>query len=418
MKVLVVGADGRSHALAWRLKQCESVSELFIAPGNPGSRKIATPVDIGVNDIAALTAWAKHEGIDLTVVSPEEPLSRGIVDTFRNEGLRIFGPTKSCARLESSKEFSKKIMVEAGVPTPKSMVCEGEEEVRRACREHGVPVVLKSDGLAAGKGVVVCKTEAEVDAGISFLCGELGATRVLVEECLIGVEASFIIASDGERIVPFPTSHDYKRIFDGNEGPNTGGMGAISPTPFLSADQEQFVIDRIVAPVLKQMKERGDTYLGFLYAGLMIPSDGMPRVIEFNCRFGDPECQPVMRRVEGDLALLLTALCDGTELPPLPISNRTAVCIVHAAERYPASPTKGDVISGIDNAEEIDDVVVFQAGTRETSAGQLVTDGGRVLAVTALGTSVEDALEKAYAGSDKISFRGRQLRRDIGAKNG
>jgi len=418
MKVLVVGADGRSHALAWRLKQCESVTELYIAPGNPGSKEIATPVAIGVNDISALCQWAKETKIDLTVVSPEDPLSRGIVDVFKENGLRIFGPTKSCAKLESSKEFSKKIMIEAGVPTPESIVCVGEEETRRVCRERGVPLVLKSDGLAAGKGVVVCKTEDEVSAGIAFLCGELGAQRVLVEECLIGVEASFIVAADGERIVPFPTSHDYKRIYDGNQGPNTGGMGAVSPTRFLSAEQEQFVIDHIVAPVLRRMSERGDRYLGFLYAGLMIPADGKPRVIEFNCRFGDPECQPVMRRVEGDLAQLLTALCDGTELPPLKISPLHSVCIVHAAEHYPATPTKGDVISGIDTAQSIDNVVVFQAGTKEGPSGEILTDGGRVLAVTAIAPSVEDALRTAYEASDKINFRGRQMRRDIGERNG
>jgi phosphoribosylamine---glycine ligase len=418
MKVLLIGSGAREHALAWKLRQSPSLTHLYIAPGNPGMASLGTLLpDLG-SDVEATAEWARISGIDLTIVGPEEPLSRGIVDELRARGLRAFGPTRAAAMLEASKEFSKAVMREAHVPTPASTACRGRAATEEACRKIGAPLVLKADGLASGKGVVVCRSEAEVEHGLHYLFEVLHADIVLVEEFIKGVEASFIVATDGQRIVPFATSHDYKRIHDGNAGANTGGMGSLSPTPYLDSKLEAFVLSRIISPVIARMAERGTPFTGFLYAGLMIPDGGDPVVIEFNARFGDPECQAVMRRLDTDLLTLLYALTDhASALPDVQWSSSVAACVVHAAEGYPGTPTRGDVITGVDQAHEVPSVVVFQAGTA-LQGDTLVTSGGRVLSVTALASTVPEALELAYRASDRIQFRGRQLRRDIGGPNG
>jgi len=422
MKILVVGSGGREHALCWKLHTSPLVSALYAAPGNPGTAEFAQNVAIEVTDVDALCDFAVREDINLTVVGPELPLSLGLADALAARGLAVFGPVQDAARLESSKAFSKEIMNAAQVPTPQSWHTTSLNEARALTTKRGVPLVLKADGLASGKGVVVCHERAEVEVGLSYLFEQLGSDTVLVEEFIKGTEASFMVATDGSTIIPLATSHDYKRIGEGNTGANTGGMGSISPTPYLTTKQEEFALHGIITPVLQELKRRGIPFKGFLYAGLMIPADGSPRVIEFNVRLGDPECQSILRRLENDLLPTLCHLAGvkGYEEAPsaLEWSASSAVCLVNASAGYPAASSSGDVIEGITAAKQNNDVVVFQAGTARAEDGTLVTAGGRVLGITATGETTEEALRVAYRASELVHFAGRQLRRDIGAPNG
>lgn len=417
MNVLVVGSGGREHALCWQLRRASSVRRLFVAPGNPGIERVAERVAIGVGEVEKLLEFAKQEKIDLTVVGPEYPLTLGIVDRFREAGLAIFGPTAAAAKLEGSKSFAKEVMAAAGVPTATFTLLSDEETGLEWLRRNGAPIVLKSDGLAAGKGVFVCSTLPEAEASLQTLFREMKATCVVAEEMLSGPEASFIVATDGERFVRMAPAHDYKRIGDGDSGPNTGGMGAVCPTPHLDEAEARWAEVHVIEPMLREMRRRGTPFTGFLYAGLMVDPVKGVRVIEFNARFGDPECQGVMRRFDGDLAKLLL----GLSTPGLAEiesvvgwRGESSVTLVMAAEGYPGEPRSGDLIEGIEFAEMVPNVVVFHAGTDRRADGTLVTKGGRVLSVTALGTSVDDARAQAYKAADMIQFRGRQLRRDIG----
>ena len=417
MRILVIGSGGREHALCWKLKQSACQPEMYCAPGNPGIAEIAELVPLAVDDLSGLTGYARSEKIDLTVVGPEYPLSLGVVDKFTAAGLRIFGPTQAAARLEASKFYAKQVMQAAGVRTAEWVVAGNIEEARRHIRAMGLPIVLKADGLAAGKGVFVCANEGEAENGLGELYARDREANLVIERCLQGQEVSFIVATDGQQIIPMASSHDHKRIFDGQRGPNTGGMGAVSPSPRLSVSQEQEVIESVVRPVLNEMNRRGHPFRGFLYAGLMIDETGQISVLEFNVRFGDPECQPVMVRYEGDLAELLLALSDGCQisehLRPR-WRDETAVCVVIAAEGYPGTVKTGDEITGVAAAQDSQNVIVFHAGSARRSDGRLVTAGGRVLGVTAWGMSLTQARERAYGTVESIEFRGRQYRRDIG----
>lgn len=416
MKVLVIGSGGREHALCWRLRQCPSVARVFAAPGNPGIAAAAECIPIAVSEIDRLLDFALHNQIDLTVVGPELPLTLGIVDAFRARGLKIFGPTQAAARLEGSKSFAKEVMSAAGVPTAAFTVFHDEMAGRTWLQKNGAPIVLKSDGLAAGKGVFVCQTLAEAESALKTLFGEMKATTVVAEEMLRGPEASFIVATDGERFFPMAPAHDYKRIGDDDTGPNTGGMGAVCPTPHLSPEEAAWAEEHVIHPMLAEMRRRGTPFSGFLYAGLMIDPDKGIKVLEFNARFGDPECQGIMRRVSGDFAVLLAGLADSAKPPAASVgwTSDASVTVVMAAAGYPGEPQNGDVIEGIEFAEMLPGVVVFHAGTARRDDGKLVTKGGRILNVTAVGATLGEARERVYKGVDMIQFRGRHVRRDIG----
>jgi phosphoribosylamine--glycine ligase len=419
MKVLVIGSGGREHAICWRLRQSKIVTHVFCAPGNPGIEMSAKLVDIKVDDISALISFVKENGIELTVVGPEYPLSLGIVDAFRLENLRIFGASKEASQLESSKAFAKKIMNDAGVPTGHFKVVQSKKEASDYIAQCGAPIVLKADGLASGKGVFVCKTIDEAQEAVASLYKNSDSGSVVIEEFLEGIEVSYIIATDGENIIPMQASHDYKRIFDHDAGPNTGGMGSVCPTPRFNDEQEDFVLHHVMVPVLAQMKRRGTPFSGFLYAGLMIAPNGTMKVLEFNTRLGDPETQSIMRQFDSDLLETLYELSDPSSnvviqnIPAPTWAEKVTVSIVLAAEGYPDAPKTGDEITGIHLAESLPDVVVFHAGTKFEN-GKLVTTGGRVLVVSAQANSLESARAQAYKASDMIQFRGRQMRRDIG----
>lgn len=419
MNILVVGSGGREHAICWKLRQDERITSLYCAPGNPGIAEVATCVPLKVDEIGKIVAFAQASNIDLVVVGPEYPLSLGLADALRAAAIPVFGPGQAGAELEASKDFSKELMVAAGIPTPMSISVTSKDAARVEAEKIGVPVVLKADGLAAGKGVVVCHTEEELSSGLIYLFDKLGSPKVLVEEFIKGVEASYIVATNGADIVPLASSHDYKRVFDGNLGPNTGGMGSISPTPFLSDDQLEFARDKIIKPLLTELSRRSISYQGFIYAGLMIPSDGVPRVIEFNARLGDPETQVILRRLKTPLVDILLPLAKAEPVTaPVVWEEAPAVCVVIAADGYPNEPVLDDVVTGIDSARMNDDVVVFHAGTRMRDQENLVTSGGRVLTVSAVGSTVTEALDRAYASCAAISIRGGHYRRDIGAANG
>ncbi len=417
MKVLVIGSGGREHALCWKLRGSAAVSALYCAPGNPGISEVAQLVPVAADDIAGLLGFARKEGIDLTIVGPELPLTLGVVDAFESEGMRIFGPTRAAAQLEASKSFAKEVMLAAGVPTASYETCYSERELREYVKRQPAPIVLKADGLAAGKGVFVCLSNEEIEPAIRQLFGVLRAEKVVVEQYLSGVEASFIVATDGTRIVPLAASHDYKRIFDNDQGPNTGGMGTVSPSPRISAAQEDVVCSRIIAPTLAEMRKRGSPFKGCLYAGLMIAPHGDIQVIEFNARCGDPETQVIMRRLQSDLAEVCFALARSSNESAGPVrlkwSQETCVCVVLAASGYPGEVRKGDEITGIDHARVQTGVEIFHAGTSRRGDGHLVTSGGRVLNVTATGPTVNEARSRVYRACDMIQFRGVQCRRDI-----
>jgi phosphoribosylamine--glycine ligase len=418
MKILVIGSGGREHALAWKLKQSEQSSEVFVAPGNPGTAAEAgiSNVDIKVEDIAGLVAFAKDNDIDLTVVGPEVPLVMGVVDAFQAEGLRCFGPSEAAAQLEASKSFTKDFLARHQIPTAAYQVFTDPAEATAYIKEQGAPIVVKADGLAAGKGVIVAMTEDEaIEAVEDMLSGNAfgdAGSRVVIEEFMVGEEASFIVMVDGENILPLATSQDHKARDNGDKGPNTGGMGAYSPAPVVTDSVFERIMDEVIKPTVKGMADDGRPYVGFLYAGLMIDESGAPRVVEYNCRFGDPETQPIMMRLQSDLVTLCNAALDG-ELDSATVDwdSRAAVGVVMAAGGYPASYRKGDVISGLDVADS-DSAKVFHAGTAMKD-DEVVTSGGRVLCATALGNSVAEAQKMAYDTVAKVSWDEAYFRTDI-----
>ena len=420
MKVLVVGSGGREHALAWRLAQSPRVQTVYVAPGNGGTALDPALKNLPLAKIDELADFAAAEKIALTVVGPEAPLAGGIVDLFRARGLRIFGPTKAAAQLESSKAFAKEFMQRHGIPTALYASFTDAAEAHAHVEKHGAPIVIKADGLAAGKGVVVATTLADAHAAIDdMLCSNTlgvahvgGQARVVIEEFMEGEEASFIVASDGANVVALATSQDHKRIGEGDTGPNTGGMGAYSPAPVVTPNVHARVMQEIVQPTIAGMAREGTPFTGFLYAGLMIDTQGRPRTVEFNCRLGDPEAQVLLARLKSDLFDLLAHGADGTlDRAELQWDRRVALGVVMAAAGYPAKPRAGDAISGVPAATE--DLQVFHAGTA-LKDGQLVTSGGRVLCVTALGDSVRIAQQRALAAVRGIRFAGAQWRNDIG----
>jgi phosphoribosylamine--glycine ligase len=419
MKLLVIGSGGREHALAWRLAQSARVSRVYVAPGNAGTAREDGLYNVALEKIPELVAFARREDIHATVVGPEGPLAAGVVDAFREAGLRIFGPTKAAAQLESSKDFAKRFMARHGIPTAKYESFTDAVAAHAYVDANGAPIVIKADGLAAGKGVVVAMTLPEAHAAVDMMLagnklGDAGH-RVVIEEFMDGEEASFIVMVDGRNVLPFASSQDHKRIFDGDKGPNTGGMGAYSPAPVVTPEVHNRAMKEVIMPTVKGMAADGIPYSGFLYAGLMIGKDGAPRVVEFNCRLGDPETQPIFMRLKSDFAKIVDHAIDGTlDRAEADWDRRAALGVVLAAAGYPDAPRKGDEITGL--AREADDVHVFHAGTafRNGKDGPVVTNGGRVLCVTALGDKVKIAAERAYQVAERIQFAGRQMRRDIG----
>jgi len=418
MNILVIGSGGREHALLWKLSQSPRVKHLHCAPGNAGTSRFATNHPVAASDLAGLVALAKSERIDLTVVGPDDPLAAGIVDLFRKEGLRVFGPVAAAARLESSKSFAKEFMIRHGIPTAGSATYSDPQAALSHCRTATYPLVVKADGLALGKGVVIAKSREEAEAAIREIMiekvfGDAGDT-VVIEEFLTGPECSLHALIDGKDFVLFPDAKDHKRALDGDQGLNTGGMGTISPSRVVGPEMNARLRREVLEPFIKGLAADGLPFSGMLFPGLMMTPGG-PKVLEFNCRFGDPETQSLMRRLKGDLLDLIEATIDGGLALVTPEwDDRAAVCVVLASGGYPGAIAKGKVITGIEEAEADPDVVVFHAGTA-TRDGQIVTNGGRVLGVTALGATLEEARAKAYAAADKIGFEGKQLRRDIGA---
>lgn len=424
LTVMVVGSGGREHALAWKLAQSPRVAKVLVAPGNPGTAATEKCQNVPANDIPGWLAAARAHAVDLTVVGPEAPLAAGIVDAFRAAGLPIFGPMQAAAQLEASKSFAKAFMQRHGIPTAPFATFTDPQAAHDYVEAHGVPIVVKADGLAAGKGVMVAQTKEEAHAAIdqmmvSHAMGEAGA-RVVIEAFLEGEEASFIVIADGKEALALATSQDHKRLLDGDRGPNTGGMGAYSPAPVVTPDVYARVMREIIRPTLAGMATEGTPYVGFLYAGLMIRPDGAPFVVEFNCRLGDPETQPIMARLKTDLVdLLEAALAGRIAEATAEWDRRVALAVVLSAEGYPNAPRKGDPIRGLP-AEPTplvpapDQPLLFHAGTAQGADGAIVTAGGRVLAVTALGDSVAEAQRRAYALAEQIDFAGKQYRRDIG----
>ena len=419
MKILVIGSGGREHALAWKAAQSPLADIVYVAPGNPGTarEKKMQNVPIGVNELEKLRDFALQEGVGLTIVGPEAPLVEGVTDLFEKAGLKVFGPSKAAAQLEGSKSFTKDFLARHHIPTAAYRVFTDPKEAREYVQSHGAPVVIKADGLAAGKGVTVAMTLSDALSAVdSMLEGRSfgdASSKIVVEDFMDGEEASFIVMSDTLNAVPMATSQDHKRVGDADQGPNTGGMGAYSPAPVVTDAVYRKVMDEIINPTIKGMREDGIPYRGFLYAGLMIDKAGQPRVVEFNCRFGDPETQPIMMRMRSDLVELCLRACDagGLEGQEADYDPRPAVGVVAAAEGYPAHPRKGDVISGLDSPLP-DGVKIFEAGTKQTDAG-IVTAGGRVLCATALGEDVRDARDRAYKALAGISFKGMFFRHDI-----
>ena len=416
MKILVVGSGGREHALAWKLAQSEKIQVVMVAPGNGGTALDGRLKNIFITDPVQLADYVQQEHIALTVVGPEAPLAAGIVDIFRERGLKIFGPTKKAAQLESSKDFAKAFMKRHGIPTAAYQSFSDAKAAHDYIDQQGAPIVIKADGLAAGKGVVVAMTLKEAHDAIDMMLsdnrfGDAGA-RVVIEEFLEGEEASFIVMVDGKNILPLATSQDHKRLMDNDEGPNTGGMGAYSPAPIVTPQLHARVMREIILPTVQGMAKEGIPYTGFLYAGLMIDAEGNPKTLEFNCRMGDPETQPIMVRLKTDLVKVMEHAVEGTlDQIELQWDRRTALGVVMAAANYPESPRKGDVIKGI--PAETDDSVTFHAGS-VLENDQLKTAGGRVLCVVGLGGTVRVAHKAAYEALDKIHFDGMQFRRDIG----
>jgi phosphoribosylamine--glycine ligase len=419
MKVLVVGAGGREHALVWKISQSPKVTKIYCAPGNAGISEQAAIVSIKANDLNGLLAFALKEEINLTVVGPEDPLTKGIVDLFESKGLFIFGANQKAAEIEGSKAFAKEMMKKYYIPTAFYEIFDSRNEAVKYIRKLGAPIVVKADGLAAGKGVIVCKTVEEAIQSVDKIMvekifGEAG-NRVVVEEYLVGEEASYIAFTDGKTILPMASSQDHKPIFDGDEGPNTGGMGAYSPAPVVTDKVHEKILEKILRPLIQGMGEEGRPYKGVLYAGLMI-HDSQPKVLEFNARFGDPETQPVLMRMKGDIVPILEACIKGNlSQYQIEWDNRASVCVVMASKGYPGDYEKGKAIKGLKEVSQMKDVFVFHAGTG-LKDGQIVTNGGRVLGVTGLGKDIPRAIEKTYQAVKKISWDGVHYRTDIGQK--
>jgi phosphoribosylamine--glycine ligase len=420
MNVLVIGGGGREHAIAWKLAQSRKTTRVYVAPGNGGTARSPDLVNLDITDVRALREWALANKIGLTVVGPEAPLAAGVVDEFRAHGLRIFGPTKAAAQLESSKAFSKAFMRRHGIPTADYDTFTDPALAHAFVDRLGAPIVIKADGLAAGKGVVVAMTLQEAHDAVDFMLVDNkygavhneGGARVVIEEFLAGEEASFIVLCDGKNVAALATSQDHKRLQDGDQGPNTGGMGAYSPAPVVTADVHARAMREIILPTVRGMEKDGIPYTGFLYAGLMIDAQGHAKTLEFNCRMGDPETQPILMRLKSDLLDVLAAAIDGKlDQIELQWDRRTALGVVMAAHGYPEAPRKGDAIQGL--PQDQDDAMVFHAGT-VLEDGVVRTSGGRVLCVTALGDNVRQAQQRAYDVARGIHFDGAQYRRDIG----
>lgn len=411
MKVLVIGSGAREHALAWKLSQSPRVQMVYVAPGNGGTAADPNLRNVPITDLAALADFAVAEKMALTVVGPEAPLAAGVVDLFRSRGLKVFGPTKAAAQLESSKAFAKAFMQRHGIPTALYASFTDAAAAHAHVDKHGAPIVVKADGLAAGKGVVVATTAAEAHAAIDTMLSVPGG-RVVIEEFMAGEEASFIVVCDGRHVVPLATSQDHKRIFDGDQGPNTGGMGAYSPAPVVTPNVHAKVMHEIVMPTIQGMAKEGTPFTGFLYAGLMIDAQGQPRTVEFNARLGDPEAEVILMRMKSDLFELLTHAADGTlDQAEVQYDRRVALGVVMAAAGYPGTPRANDAITNLPPAA--DDLMVFHAGTK-LADGHVLTSGGRVLCVTALADSVRQAQQRALDAVRSIRFDGAQWRTDIG----
>ncbi|WP_027009638.1 phosphoribosylamine--glycine ligase [Conchiformibius kuhniae] len=420
MKILVIGGGGREHALAWKLAQSPKVDTVFVAPGNAGTAQEAKVCNLALGKHDELADFCRRENIAFTVVGPEAPLAAGIVDDFRAAGLAVFGPTRAAAQLESSKDFAKAFMLRHNIPTAAHQTFTDAAAACDYVRRKGAPIVIKADGLAAGKGVVVAQSVDEAVRAVNdmLLGGSMGGAgaRVVIEDFLQGEEASFIVMCDGENVLPMASSQDHKRLLDGDKGPNTGGMGAYSPAPVVSPAVHRRVMDEIILPAVRGMRAEGTPFTGFLYAGLMIDDTGAPHTIEFNCRFGDPETQPVLSRLDSDFAeLVQSALAGKLDGASAQWKTQTAVGVVLAAEGYPQQPRKGDPIEGLDEAAAAGGKV-FHAGTRQNGQGQTVSDGGRVLCVVGLGDDAAAAQAQAYRAAGKIRFTGMQYRRDIAGK--
>ena len=420
MKVLVIGGGGREHAMAWKLAQSPKVSKVYVAPGNAGTARDKRLENLPITDVVKLREWAQDNGVQLSVVGPEAPLAAGVVDEFRAHGMKIFGPTKAAAQLESSKAFSKDFMARHGIPTAQYATFSDPVQAHAYIDKLGAPIVVKADGLAAGKGVVVATTAQEAHDAVDFMLVDNkygvahndGGARVVIEEFLDGEEASFIVLCDSKSVAAMATSQDHKRLKDGDQGPNTGGMGAYSPAPVVTADVHARAMREIILPTIRGMEKDGIPYTGFLYAGLMIDKAGHPKTLEFNCRMGDPETQPIMMRLKSDLVDVMQAATDGKlDQIELQWDRRTALGVVMAAHGYPDAPRKGDVITGL--PEDEDEVMVFHAGTT-VEGDKPVTSGGRVLCVTALADNVKQAQQRVYAVAAQVHFDGAQYRHDIG----
>jgi len=419
MNILIIGSGGREHALVWKLAQSPRVTKIYCAPGNAGTAQVAENIDIASEDIMGLREFALHNRIDLTVVGPEAPLVLGIVDEFEAHGLKVFGPSKKASILEGSKVFAKNLMKKYNIPSADFLSFTDEAEAKRFIKKVGAPVVVKADGLAAGKGVIVCQTGAEAERAVERILrekefGEAG-NEVIIEECLVGEEASILCFTDGKTIVPMASAQDHKRVNDNDEGPNTGGMGAYSPAPLVTAELLAKVEREILKPTISGMEAEGHSYKGILYVGLMLTKDG-PKVLEYNCRFGDPETQCILPRLKTDLLEILLSIVDcRLSIISLDWDPRSAVCVVLASGGYPGSYKKGQEITGLENARDLDDVIIFHAGTT-LKDGKTVTAGGRVLGVVGLGETIRHAIDRSYLAVKLINFKDMHYRKDIGRK--
>ncbi|MCX5706710.1 MAG: phosphoribosylamine--glycine ligase, partial [Candidatus Omnitrophica bacterium] len=427
MRILVIGAGGREHALVWKLAQSKLADKIFCAPGNAGIAQIAECIDIKVEDIFGLLDFARKEKIDLTVVGPEVPLSLGIVDEFLKYDLKIFGPNKAAAQMEGSKVFSKELMARYKVPTADFKVFDNPEEAKKYIEKIGAPCVVKADGLAAGKGVVVAKTIDEAKQAVTSMMQEKifgnAGNKVIVEECLVGEEASILVITDSKEVIALASAQDHKRVFDNDQGPNTGGMGAYSPAPVVTAELFKEILNKVIYRTIDGLSKEGIDYRGVLYAGIMITKDG-PKTLEFNVRFGDPETEVILPRLKSDLVEVMLATSEGklSRIKSLEWDTRACVCVVCASGGYPGNYEKNKEIFGLDEASKMKDMVVFHAGTKSriiNDVGQrqeieYLTYGGRVLGVTGLGSSIKEAIDKTYQAVEKINFQGMHYRRDIG----
>lgn len=421
MKILLIGSGGREHALAWKLAKSNKVDTVFVAPGNSGTLLEPKIENIALTEIEELINFAKQNKIEFTLVGPEAPLANGIVDKFREQGLAIWGPTQYCAQLESSKAFAKNFMAKYNIPTAKYLTFDNGQSAKEYLRQQKLPIVIKADGLAAGKGVLVAET---LNDALNFIddifshhkFGAEAGSKAVIEEFLAGTEASFIVMIDGKNILAMASSQDHKRLLNDDLGPNTGGMGAYSPAPIVTKQLHERVLKEIIQPVIDGMAKEGHEYTGFLYAGLMIDSNGTPKTLEYNCRFGDPETQPIMMRLETDLVDLVQAgLAKELDQTNASWADKFAVGVVLASEGYPDAPRKNDIISGVANADQLSNVKVFHAGTKYTE-NKLYTSGGRVLCVVGMDSDIKSAQKKAYTAIDLINFEGMQYRTDIGNK--